>query len=305
MLKLITPTPRVLEIRRAVRTDSLADIMSIDRTPNPEAVHVRGRGSIGAVCRPTFFLYFCRLSRRKVPQLLSRVKAGQLSGSMTCRRNAGRSASRSRQARTAASARALDAGDLEPAVRGGADRDIAHRERLPRDERLRGEVRVQQLHGPIRFDRVAGDGGGVALGGRRAVQTPGTRSTRAGPASTTASPSSAPRAPASRASADTAPPWSVLAGEIAHDRVRFPEAERAVDEQRHSAVRIQREVPRLIVLAELESRIDALVAVRRAPRGTTAPSGRSRNSCGRRSSAWPTLRDFVCRRPAWQAPVAS
>ena len=51
----------------------------------------------------------------------------------------------------------------------------------------------------------------------------------------------------------------VLRGEVAHDRVRFPQAECAVLQQRDAAIGVQLEIPRLFVLAVLQSCVDPLV----------------------------------------------
>ena len=48
-------------------------------------------------------------------------------------------------------------------------------------------------------------------------------------------------------------------GEIAHDRIRFPKHEIALDQRRHVAVRIHRKIVGLVVFAERHAGIDTLI----------------------------------------------
>src|SRR5262249_25204910 len=112
--------------------------MSLATAPNPDAVHVRGKGAV-ETSSPTFLLYFSRLSSGKYRRLstASKSSAERQHDVPLERRSFGQSLAPGPHGGELGS---LDSRHLEPAMRGGADRNVAHRERAARDERLRREV---------------------------------------------------------------------------------------------------------------------------------------------------------------------
>ena len=147
---------------------------------------------------------------------------------------------------------------LAVAIGGERDRNVAHRESIAGDERRLAELRVEDFH--RRRGLVLGlvDLGMIALFRRRADQAPEQRMDRGG------GDRELPVHPAAGAGAGAQilgleRAGAVFRGEIAHDRVRFPEDEIILFERGHEPVGIHRQIGGLVVLAEWPADIDPLI----------------------------------------------